>query len=486
MYKTYYLTKASVSETKDEFGLTNTGDLINLSNSSTILGQIPVVQKLEKQKDLLNLFAVLFSIGVNKNLDVFIPEEVLPIRNTGAHKPLNLEHDQNKIVGHMIRTFAALKDGTLIKDEDIPNTDKFDIMAESVLYKFLFPDLCKEVQNKALNNELFVSVEVWFSDYDYLVGNDIVKRNSETEALLESKLLCNKGSGEINGKRVGRVLRKMLIGGIGLVKNPANPESVIKSVNNANSEDVLYNTDIIEENLIDQQIIDIGEINMDNKVLEEYAQILSACEASAKCSDKKDEQVVSQDSTSPVPTEMKNVLDRLSKLEEANKELEVRAIAAENKAKTEKRASDIKNIGLNSELTENAFSLFAFMDEEVFGKHLDLLKMAMNFVEDKYKKLKDKEKAEGGDKATIDSTDTVENLEDKTNVENSNSNSNDNDVKNDIETDTDEAEDEVDLTEVDYIDAKVDLGSGAPETNKAPSVMDLMIEALKNCGKFRV
>jgi len=205
---------------------------------------------LETQRDLMKMVAILLSTGMNKNDDCFIKEEVLPVRNTGAHKPLNMGHKDTDIIGHMLRTYATHKDGTKIPDDCDKLPDSFDITTEAVIYKFVFPKIAEEIQEKAKANKLFVSVEVWFKDYDYSIGGNIVKRNEATASALDDVLRINGGDGLYKGHKVGRVLRDMLIGGIGVVDHPANPESVIKSISSLEKLDVSSIGDIITDNII--------------------------------------------------------------------------------------------------------------------------------------------------------------------------------------------------------------------------------------------
>lgn len=190
---------------------------------------------LENQDDLLKVVSVLVSTGMNRNDDVFLKDEILPARMTGAHKPVNLEHREKDIVGHMLRTYVTTKEGRVIAENKIEageTPSSFDITSESVIYKFIFPELAQEIRDKAALGKLFVSVEAWFTDYDYLVGNKIVARNADTAPKLDKLLKIEGGPGEYKGHKLGRVLRNILLGGVGLVEKPANPDSIIKSVAN--------------------------------------------------------------------------------------------------------------------------------------------------------------------------------------------------------------------------------------------------------------
>ncbi len=223
-------------------------EAINIAKSSK--SHSVEISPLEVQQDLMKMISILLSTGFNKNDDYFLPEEVLPCRNTGAHKPVDIEHDPSKIIGHILRSYVTLKDDTIIPDDQDPDTSEFDITNEAVIYKYQLPDIAKIIQDKAKNNELFVSVEVWFSDYDYILGNKIIKRTSETASKLDEYLRIKGGNGIYQNQKVGRILRNMIIGGVGVVKKPANPESIIKSIANISILDVSTIDEVLTKNII--------------------------------------------------------------------------------------------------------------------------------------------------------------------------------------------------------------------------------------------
>src|SRR5690606_38589211 len=106
----------------------------------------------------------------------------------------------------------------------------------------------------------------WFSGFDYRVGNRIIARNDET-VFLDKYLRANGGAGVFNGQEVGRVLRNIAFGGVGIVSRPANKDSVIQSFTNAelresNLDDALVSHVIgtiydSGESKVTQEVIDI-------------------------------------------------------------------------------------------------------------------------------------------------------------------------------------------------------------------------------------
>jgi hypothetical protein len=112
---------------------------------------------------------------------------------------------------------------------------KFHVVTAAVLYKsWSKPDL-QEVMDRTLaeieKGEWFVSMECLFKGFDYAVqGTDgstrTVARSAET-AYLTKHLRVYGGTGRYGEYRVGRLLRNVHFSGKGLVRKPANPESII-------------------------------------------------------------------------------------------------------------------------------------------------------------------------------------------------------------------------------------------------------------------
>jgi hypothetical protein len=190
------------------------------------------------QPDLAYLTSVLVSTGWNLNDDVFTPEETWPARQTPVHKPINIEHQEDVIIGHIVESQAVDKEGKeLVVAEGQSPPEEFDIEVAGVLYKSLpaLADRVEAILERAAKGELFVSMEVWFDDFGYgfqdpqTGATRIVARDEQT-AFLTRHLRAYGGTGEYEGYRIGRVLRHLVFAGKGIVEHPANPESVIKEV----------------------------------------------------------------------------------------------------------------------------------------------------------------------------------------------------------------------------------------------------------------
>ncbi|AMV29392.1 hypothetical protein VT84_33670 [Gemmata sp. SH-PL17] len=187
--------------------------------------------------DLHHLSTVLVTVGWNRNDDVFDRAETWAARHTPTDKQLNYEHDDRQIVGHVTANHVTDTEGRTIPDDTSPGNlpAKFHLVTAGVLYKhWQTPEL--QARMDALIAEIaqgkwFVSMECRFAGFDYCLkdasgGARVVARNEGT-AFLSKHLRAYGGSGRYGEKRVGRVLRNIVFTGKGLVRNPANPESVI-------------------------------------------------------------------------------------------------------------------------------------------------------------------------------------------------------------------------------------------------------------------
>jgi hypothetical protein len=217
--------------------------------------------------DLYYVQSILVSSNWNKNDDVFDKYEVWNAKNTPEHKPTNLEHNENLIVGHIISNWPITTEGVLIDtDTPIENLpEKFHILTGSVIYKaFSNPELrerSEKLISEIQSGTKYVSMECLFKGFDYGIINKqnneykILSRNNDT-AYLTKYLKAYGGKGENNDYKIGRVLRNITFTGKGFVDKPANEESIIfnKSLFSENN-----NQQIAEKN---NEFLNLGVINI--------------------------------------------------------------------------------------------------------------------------------------------------------------------------------------------------------------------------------
>jgi hypothetical protein len=182
---------------------------------------------------------VLCTVGWNKNDDVFDRVETWVARRTPEDKQLNYEHDDAKIIGHITSNSVMDADGKVLADDtvidDLPA--KFHVVTAGVLYKhWQTPELQQRMDTllaEIAEGKWYVSMECLFAGFDYALKDSsgdtrVVARTPQT-AFITKHLRAYGGSGQYDGYKVGRLMRNIVFSGKGMVKNPANPESVILS-----------------------------------------------------------------------------------------------------------------------------------------------------------------------------------------------------------------------------------------------------------------
>ena len=185
---------------------------------------------------LFALKSIMVSTGLNKNYAFFDRKEVWAAKDTPEDKPFNIEHDGHDIIGHITGS-EVVDDKMKVVDahtsiDDLPN--HFHILTSAVIYE-KWKDKKKEESIKKIiseikDNKWFVSVEANFSDFDYVLANEdgykVIYRNEKT-AFLTEHLKIYGGTGIYNDQKLGQFIRGITFCGKGLVRKPANPESVI-------------------------------------------------------------------------------------------------------------------------------------------------------------------------------------------------------------------------------------------------------------------
>ena len=191
-----------------------------------------------QDKDMYYVQSILVSSNWNKNDDVFDPTEIWKAKETPEHKPTNLNHDENIIVGHIISNYPITEDGVLIdKNTPVENLPKnFHILTGAVIYKaYTDPDLKDRTSDLIAsieNGTKYVSMECYFDNFDYGIKDmatgsyKVVARDNDS-AYLTKYLRAYGGSGQKDNYQIGRVLRNITFSGKGYVDKPANVNSII-------------------------------------------------------------------------------------------------------------------------------------------------------------------------------------------------------------------------------------------------------------------
>lgn len=192
----------------------------------------------EKQPDLLYFSAIFVSSGENLNHAYFLPSELVAAEGTIINKALDIEHKEDEIIGHIYERAYMDKEGNSLelaqlssKEKGALNEQEMHIAIAGIVYKNRFPNLADEVANGGW----FVSMECYYQDFDIKVGELILNRKeadalglaSEDDTVFGKIAKVLKNGSEIAAGKLARVLRGVAFSGCGVVKNPANPPSVI-------------------------------------------------------------------------------------------------------------------------------------------------------------------------------------------------------------------------------------------------------------------
>jgi hypothetical protein len=237
----------------------NLAPVSTLENAEKLKEVLKIPEEKERQPDLSYLSAVLVSSGMNLNGAYFLPHELVSAFESIKHKPFNIEHEGQSIVGHMYDAVLVDRDANVLdvadlKTKDIAELDKIqmDIVILAVLYKDQFPEVAADVKD----GKYGVSMECYYSHYDIIIGDVIIP--ADAAGFLNVDESASKDFNLVHGDKtyatvtVGRVLRNILFCGIGFVETPANVRSIILEAAKVEEEE--------DENIEELSHIDIATL----------------------------------------------------------------------------------------------------------------------------------------------------------------------------------------------------------------------------------
>lgn len=358
--------------------LTELQDCEPFDLSETVINTLKASQETETF-DLAFKKSILVSTIWNANDDYFDPLEVWTARYSAKDKPFNIEHESEVIIGHMLESYPITEEGNLIQDDisvdELPK--KYHIVSKNVIYKWWREEKkrnqIEQILQQIAKKEWFVSVESLFSGFDYAlldVNNNlkIVCRTKET-SFLTKHLRIYGGSGVYQDYRIGRVPRNITFSGIGLVRRPANAESVIFSKK--------YDFDsIISEDLVYLQS-NIMEKNMEKELENKISQLSKDLEAAL--ANLTNEKETNKGLSLKVSDLEKELATSLSTIEENKKAVDnIQKIKDELETKF---TESVKNLSVASE------TIAKFESEKVKTNRLSLVATKLSLDNDKANKL---------------------------------------------------------------------------------------------------
>lgn len=388
--------------------------------TSSLVSKIKAQAANPEQVDLYYLKSVLVSTGWNKNDDVFDPSETWIARNTPEDKQFNFMHNENDIIGHITGSYVVDRDGNKLSEETQP--DSFDIITEAVLYNsWTNPEnrnRMKQIIAEIEEGKWFVSMECLFSGFDYAIsgedGSSEILERSEASSFLTKHLRAYGGSGEYEGRKIGRSLKGISFSGKGLVSKPANPRSVILDASRASSrsfitlETSLGGHDMSDTSVLEQQLAEVrSELASANEALESERAVMKKKKEEEEAVMKKkmekqeaeikslEESVASKDAT------ITELQESLAKSEEDMKEKmeQLRKMQKEKNRMT--RKASLVDLGFSDEEAEESLASYEELDDSSFDLVLAAMKKvavkkeeAMKMKKEEEEKAKMKPKAE--------------------------------------------------------------------------------------------
>jgi hypothetical protein len=250
----------------------------------------------------IDLIGVAFNAAVanmfNKNGDGIDGKTAVAIKDQFIHKPTNIEHQRDKVVGHIVSAGLSTFGGNELMESEATQDDKpFNIALSAVIYKSVNKEFAKLVET-SMNEEsefyhkVSASWEIGFNDYDIAVGDERLKNcriaSTEEKENLKNFLTCYGGNGTTdNGERVYRLIKGTIYPiGIGFTSNPA--AAVKGLVSKTEEESEKTNEQKISQSLKD----DVNYNNrpnlnklMEQEILNQFKEVLEASAASKKLSE---------------------------------------------------------------------------------------------------------------------------------------------------------------------------------------------------------
>ena len=176
-----YKYKATFSSEILASGKIDTPEL-NISKASLdgLKDLLPDDVNLEENVDLI---AVAFNAALvnkfNKNGDGISAETAVEVIDQFKHKPTNIEHNREKVVGHIVTSsFSDLQTGEIISNEEaLAYKQPFNISLGSLVYKAVNKEFAELVEKSVdpdsqYYHKVSASWEIGFNDYVLAIGSD--------------------------------------------------------------------------------------------------------------------------------------------------------------------------------------------------------------------------------------------------------------------------------------------------------------------------
>jgi hypothetical protein len=207
-------------------------------NASEALGSIEMAEN----DDIMFVGFTMCHEGSNSKGDRFTLDELRKSWRTIAHKPINWEHEEPNL-GVVLD--SALK----ITETKNGNASKSPAQIDCVgtIWSMHYPEHAALLSYGANDGTLKVSMEAYFTDVDYIIGdNEESIPSAEAEADITDYL--GTYAEKYGNKFVSRALKNVIFGGVGITASPADKEAAIWACasNKSDEEYHIYLHDVFE------------------------------------------------------------------------------------------------------------------------------------------------------------------------------------------------------------------------------------------------
>ncbi len=241
-----------------------TAELMSVKETTDLRQEVASVIDLpdvaDRQPDLAYFTSRFVSTGTNLNDAHFLGSEIVSASSTVSGKAVDIEHEEDKIIGHIYKHEYTDNEGNHIDKaeltkQEIAMLDGEDMHIEiaSVVYKTRFPEIAKEIKD----GDWKVSMEAYFTSFDILVGSTILTLDEArlmgfddtNEELFGKSAKIIKSGDLVDEGKVARVLRGICFSGVGLVKKPANPPSIVFEATSSEKDvtEIIFDTDTLDK-----------------------------------------------------------------------------------------------------------------------------------------------------------------------------------------------------------------------------------------------
>ena len=228
-YTTSFSSELTIQEVSESL-------ISSASNLEGLKDLIPKDIDFEKNLDILGVaFNAAVANMFNKNGDGIDGQTAVAIKDHFMHKPTNIEHQRDKVVGHIVgASLSSYNDNKISEASELLESDEpFNISLSAVVYKSVNPEFANLIEQSVdeeseYYHKVSASWELGFSEYDIAVGSEnlsnarIITDDDEKEELSKC-LKCYGGTGKNKeGNNVYRLIKGEIFPiGIGFTANPA-------------------------------------------------------------------------------------------------------------------------------------------------------------------------------------------------------------------------------------------------------------------------